>query len=97
MRRVPHPCALCKGGVCIACCIDPTQPVNRPYSSPPCADSSPSLYTYLITRLNTNKLGLTCRVNLIQSRSYHSTVPRSTSPSSSTTAIGVCDCICLTQ
>src|SRR5437762_5111810 len=62
---------------------------QRTYSSPPWDDSSPSLWTYLITRLKMSKLGLPWRVSLMQSRSYHSTVPRSTSPSSSTTAIGV--------
>src|SRR4029077_16101385 len=67
------------------------------YSSPPWADPPPSLWPYLIARLKMSRLGLPWRVSLMQSRSYHSTVPRRISPLSRTMAIGVCDCICLTQ
>src|SRR5260370_119388 len=44
------------------------------YSSPPCADSSPSLWTYLITRLKMSRLGLPWRVGFMQTPSYQSTV-----------------------
>src|ERR1700730_12680688 len=67
------------------------------YSSPPDAASSPSLWTYLITRLKMSKFGLPWRVSLMQSRSYHSTVPRKISPLSRTTTMEVWLCICLTQ
>src|SRR5512146_1165503 len=56
--------------------------------------SSDSLNMYLIDDLYSRTLGWPPRFSLIQVRSYHSMTPRTSSPSLSTTTIGVRDCIC---
>jgi hypothetical protein len=57
--------------------------------------ASSSLYMYLMQSFMTITLGDPTRFTLMHTRSYHSMMPRSSSPSFRTTTIGVREFICL--